>query len=147
MDRSRVLQQLQESQARLAKAEAELAEAAGKLRAWSEAGNHGPLDTVMGQDIEKAVVPDPHLLAVEMVNGTPHPAPWGNLKDGAPPMPPSMPWSTPDWSVWWSRFCDHTAGWFASRTHHMLAHATSDRGAITHSLRRHTNSIVPPSPL
>ena len=63
MDRSRVLQQLQESQARLAKAEAELAEAAGKLRAWSEAGNHGPLDTVMGQDIEKAVVPDPHLLA------------------------------------------------------------------------------------
>ena len=40
MDRSRVLQpeQLQESQARLAKAEAELAEAAGKLRAWSEAG-------------------------------------------------------------------------------------------------------------
>ena len=45
MDRSRVLQQLQESQARLAKAEAELAEAAGKLRAWSEAGNHGPLDT------------------------------------------------------------------------------------------------------
>ena len=45
MDRSRVLQQLQESQARLAKAEAELAEAAGKLRAWSEAGNHGPLNT------------------------------------------------------------------------------------------------------
>ena len=40
-----MLQQLQESQARLAKAEAELAEAAGKLRAWSEAGNHGPLDT------------------------------------------------------------------------------------------------------
>ena len=92
-----MLQQLQESQARLAKAEAELAEAAGKLRAWSEAGNHGPLDTVMGQDIEKAVVPDPHLLAVEMVNGTPNPAPWGNLKDGAPPMPPSLPWSTPDW--------------------------------------------------
>ena len=47
MDRSRVLQQLQESQARLAKAEAELAEAAGKLRAWSEAGNHGPLDTLL----------------------------------------------------------------------------------------------------
>ena len=64
MDRSRVLQQLQESQARLAKAEAELAEAAGKLRAWSEAGNHGPLDAVMAQDIQKAVVLDPHLLPV-----------------------------------------------------------------------------------
>ena len=108
MDRTAALAGIAEAQARLREAEDKLAEAARRLQGWCSDRIRDPPNTVMGQ-IAAALDSDQARLSSEMQFGAAGGSPWGPLMAGAPMVPNSLPWSTPEWGVWWSQFCDHTA--------------------------------------
>ena len=119
MDRTAALQAAHQAQAKLREAEEAIATASAVLQGWCSDRIRDPPNTVMGQ-VRRALVPDPSQLSQEMQFGIPGGSAWGSLGATAPVMPASVPWSTPEWGVWWSRFMDHTASWVATRTNHIV---------------------------
>ena len=129
MDRTAALQAAHQAQAKLREAEEAIATASAVLQGWCSDRIRDPPNTVMGQ-VRRALVPDPSQLSQEMQFGIPGGSAWGSLGATAPVMPASVPWSTPEWGVWWSRFIDHTASWVAPRTNHTVHTALVPSGPV-----------------
>ena len=129
MDRTAALQAAHQAQAKLREAEEAIATASAVLQGWCSDRIRDPPNTVMGQ-VRRALVPDPSQLSQEMQFGIPGGSAWGSLGATAPVMPASVPWSTPEWGVWWSRFMDHTASWVATRTNHTVHTALVPSGPV-----------------